>query len=159
MIPPSIKTAGRNNFKTYRRTSCTFGGSISRFNSNQLFQVLLKKKMKSDFHCLILVTYLSIQQVFIECPLHIQHWYRCSRYQSEQDILHLGPGGQMPMNTHFFPELHSHFSPRTCLALKVILSSVLLDHPSLLPKGLCFQHLSHIPLDPFFSDGLFSFAR
>lgn len=38
----------------------------------QLFQVLLKKT-KSDFHCLMLIIYLCIQQVFIECPLHTRH--------------------------------------------------------------------------------------
>lgn len=134
MIPLSIKTAGRNNFKSYRRTSYTFWTLF--LGLTQLFQVLLKKKKtKSDFHHLLLVTYLLIQQMFTECPLHVQHCYRCLRYHSEQNIRHLCPSGQMPRDTHFFLEVHSQWYSRTCLALN-LLSSVLWNRTSCSSQNL-----------------------
>lgn len=131
-----------------------FLGSISEFNPT--IPGFIKKRQNRVFITLYSsFIYLFIRQVFTECPLHAQHCYGRSRSQSEQDILRLGPSGQLPMNTQHFPEVHSQFSPRTCLALKVTLSSVLWDPPVLLLKGPSFQHLSQIALDPFLSVGYF----
>lgn len=72
-----------------------FLGSISRPNSTVPGFIKKKKKAKSDFHHLIFIIYLFIQQEFLNacCMLSIVTGARCSR---ENTTPHLGSCAQMP---------------------------------------------------------------